>query len=100
MDEMMKQINKFPNGTFLKVSWENEKIILEGKIDTIYESDNGLEDEDENYLEYYACALMVERVIKNLSGKKIEAGNLIEISIENEPSYIMLADGNVIWEKN
>lgn len=47
MDEMMKVISKYANGTYLKVEWENGQLVLKGKIDTIYESNNGLEEEDD-----------------------------------------------------
>lgn len=99
MDEMMKAISKYANGTWLKVEWENGQLILEGKIDTIYESNNGLEEEDEGYKEFYACAFNVEKVINNSKDKECQEGALIEISIENEPTLIVLNDGNVIWRK-
>lgn len=99
MDEMMKAISKYANGTWLKVEWENGKLILEGKIDTIYESDNGLEEEEEGYKEFYACAFNVEKVINNSKYKGCQKGDLIEISIENEPTLISLNDGSVIWKK-
>lgn len=99
MDEMMKAISKYANGTWLKVEWENGQLILEGIIDTIYESNNGLEEEDEGYKEFYACAFNVEKVINNSKDKECQKGALIEISIENEPTLIVLNDGSVIWRK-
>lgn len=33
MDEMIKIINKYPNGTYLLLQWEKEAISLEGIID-------------------------------------------------------------------
>ena len=99
MDEMMKVISKYANGTWLKVEWENGQLILEGKIDTIYESNNGLEEEDEGYKEFYACAFNVKKVINNSKDKEFHKGGLIEISIENEPTLIALNDGSGIWRK-
>lgn len=99
MDEMMKAINKHSNGTFLKVEWENGQLILEGKIDTIYESNNGLEEEEEGYKEFYACAFNVEKIISNSKDKEYQNGDLVEISIENEPTLIALNDGSIIWRK-
>lgn len=46
MDEMMREINKYPNGTYLKLEWEDRQLVLEGIIDTIYETDNRLDEED------------------------------------------------------
>ena len=99
MDEMMKAINKYANGTYLKVEWENGQLVLEGKIDTIYESNNGLEEDENGYKEFYACAFSVENIVNNLKECHIDIGGLIEISIENEPTLITLEDGSIIWRK-
>ena len=99
MDEMMKVINKYANGTYLKVEWENGQLVLEGKIDTIYESDNGLEEEDDEYKEFYACAFRIENIVNNPNDKGCHIDGLIEISVENEPTLIALDDGNIIWRK-
>lgn len=99
MDEMMKVISKYANGTYLKVEWGNGQLVLEGKIDTIYESNNGLEEEEDGYNEFYACALNIENIVNNLTNKKCHIGGLIEISVENEPSLITLDNGSIIWRK-
>lgn len=99
MDELMKVINKYANGTYLKVEWENGQLVLEGKIDTIYESNNGMEEEDDEYKEFYACAFIVENIVNNLKGEECHIGGLIEISVENEPTLITLDNGSVIWKK-
>lgn len=99
MDEMMKVISRYSNGTYLRVEWDNGQLVLEGKIDTIYESDNGLEEEDDEYKEFYACAFSVENVLNNLKNKECHTGRLVEISMENEPTLIALDDGNIIWRK-
>ena len=49
---MLKIISQYPNGTFFKVSWRLRQIIVEGILDTIYETDNGLEG-DKAYQEYF-----------------------------------------------
>ena len=81
------------------MEWENGQLVLEGKIDTIYESNNGLEEDDAGYKEFYACAFSVENIVDNLKNKECHIGGLIEISIENEPTRIALDDGSVIWRK-
>lgn len=63
MDEMIQKINAYPNGTFLKIIWDYGKIVVEGVIDTIYETDNGLEEEEDGYQEFYVCAFMVKKVL-------------------------------------
>ncbi len=42
---------------------------------------------------------LVEKVINNLKDKECQKGDLIEISIENEPTLIVLNDGSAIWKK-
>lgn len=100
MDEMMKQISKYPNGTYLRVEWQHGQLVLEGKIDTIYESDNGLEEEEDGYKEFYACAFRIEKILNNNINKRFILNSLIEISIENEPTVITLKDGCILWKKN
>lgn len=99
MDEMMKAISKYANSTYLRVEWDDGQLVLEGKIDTIYESDNGLEMEEDGYKEFYACAFRIEGILNNLEDKECHIGGLIEISTENEPTLIALNDGSVIWRK-
>lgn len=100
MDEMMRKISAYPNGTILRISWDSGRVVIEGAIDTIYETDNGVEEDEKEYLEFYACAVFVKRIIKNLSNKPLVTNRLIEISIENPPSKIELADGTVIWNRS
>ena len=95
MDEMMRQISAFPNGTLLRISWDSGKAVIEGILDTIYETDNGTEIDEEQYQEFYACAVLVQKVVRNLSGSPLAVNTLIEVSIENQPSKIELADGMV-----
>lgn len=99
MDEMMKAISKYANGTYMKVEWDNGQLVLEGKIDTIYESNNGLEEDDEGYKEFYACAFSVENILNNQENRECHIGVLVEISMENEPTLIALDDGSIIWKK-
>lgn len=95
VDNMIKIISSFPNGTFLKIVWNNN-IVLNGIIDTVYETDNGLEFSD--YKEYYAFAFKINIILSKPKDCKIQEGQLIEISTENEPSLIFLEDGTIIWD--
>ncbi|MBD5544716.1 MAG: hypothetical protein HDR01_10895 [Lachnospiraceae bacterium] len=78
---------------------DNSQLVLYGKIDTIYETNNGLEEEDDGYKEFYVCALRVENIFNNPKDKECHFGGLIEISMENEPILIALDDGSIIWRK-
>ncbi len=98
IDDMVREISKYPNGTYLKIEWENSQLVLEGIIDTIYETDNGLEEDDAGYMEFYACSFRIEKIIKNVSNRNYNIGSLMEISIENPPVIITLHDGSIIWQ--
>ncbi len=100
MDEMMREISKYANGTYLKVEWGNGKLVLGGRIDTIYESDNGLDEDDAGYKEFYACAFRIDKIFKNPKDTIYEVGSLIEISVENKPTLITLQSGSMLWKNN
>lgn len=100
MDEMMKRINKFDNGTYLKVEWQNGQLVLGGRIDTIYETNNGLEENDVGYREFYACTFKIEKIFQNFTDKILKENDLMEISIENQPTLITLSNGNIIWKSD
>ncbi len=100
MDRMMKAISKYPNGTYLKIEWGKNEPVIEGKIDTIYESNNGWEEDDVQYREFYACALRIKRINGDFKRSKYAINDLIEISIENQPTCISLYDGSVVWKRD
>ena len=79
-------------------TYENDTFI--GQVDTWYETDNGLEEEDELYEEYNACAIYVHKVIGNIS-KNIQEGQLYEFSYKNIPKKIESENGDIlIWRKD
>jgi hypothetical protein len=98
MDEMIEKISRYPNGTFLRISWEGGNLIIEGEIDTVYETDNGLEEDEDKYLEFYACTVTVKKIINNSIDKFVNIDDLVEVSIENPPTSIELGDGTLIWK--
>lgn len=98
MDELIRQINKYPNGTLLEMRWKNG-LRIKGAIDTIYETDNGFEPDDERYLEFYACTLTILSIANDpLENMALKVGDLIEISMQNPPVEIMLDNGTGIWK--
>ena len=99
MDDMIKKISVYPNGSYLRLIWDYKKTIVEGVIDTIYETDNGLDENDKGYQEFYACAIKIIKVVRNLDGKELDINQLIEISREKQPTSIELKDGTIVWEK-
>lgn len=99
MDEMIRKINKYPNGTILMIKW-SDSLSIKGAIDTIYETDNGLDPDSNEYKEFYVYLIMVLEVL-NKSKKKseIEKNSLIELSMQNAPLKITLENDLVIWER-
>lgn len=78
-------------------------------LDTFYETDNGLEIEEDGYEEYYACSITIQKVI-NLPNElmksinypirsKIKNGVGTEISYHNAPKKIHTLEGEMIWKK-
>jgi len=98
MDEMIKELNKYPNGTVLTIKWENN-LVLKGEIDTIYETDNGLESDSSEYQEFYVCLVMILEILCiPKEGTELETDSLIEISMQNPPAEITLENGLAIWK--
>lgn len=99
LDEMMHNLYKISGGTILHIFWGNDLEIL-CKMDLKYESCNCLDEDDPNYKEYYACCVEIIKVIKCDANFQKKEGELIEVSIDNQPSRIELADGSLLWEKH
>lgn len=97
MDEFIEVLNDYPNGTRLIIEWKNG-LRIKGLLDTIYETDNGLELEDENYEEYFACALEILSIENNSSRNALNENTLLEISKKNKPNKIFLENGVLIWQ--
>ena len=128
LDEMMKELVRYPNGTTITIKWQNE-LEVKGKIDTMYDTDNGLDSDDARYKYFHACLIRVLEILKNSAEDvdievipevghliyvsipnlpidikpgyvNLKAGILLEISIQNLPIEVKLEDGTVIWNKN
>jgi hypothetical protein len=55
--------------------------------------------DEEDYIEYHACAFRVKRIInQTLEYKKIKVNSLVEISPLDPPKKVRLYDGTLIWE--
>ncbi len=69
--------------------------VIEVQVDTCYETDNGLEEDDQNYEEYHACAMRIVKIIVDKS-KNLKKGNLIEINYHTYPQQIKDSNGNLL----
>ncbi len=98
MDKLIEKISSYPNGTSLLIEFLNG-LRIKGKLDAIYETDNGLEMDEEGYLEYFACTVEIGTIINHPQemDNYIKKGNLIEVSSQNEILSVSLDDGTVIW---
>lgn len=109
----------YPDRDFLRLVFNtNNLIIVEGFIDSVYESDNGLE--EPFYEECYALLLFVNKIISNneditylknfmeipekkgiVSNSKIIWENVnkyIDIWYDKSPNYICIKNNKIIWE--
>lgn len=85
---LFKDISEEPHKKYI-LKFEDGSI-LEVEQDTCYETDNGLDEDDEQYQEYYACAMRIRNVIKDATiEKRYKAQMLIEINYLNYPSSII-----------
>jgi len=87
MFRLFKDISEEPHKIYT-LNFEDGSI-LEVKQDTCYETDNGLDEEDDDYQEYNACAMRIVNVIKDATlDKRYREQMLIEISYLNYPESI------------
>ena len=98
--EMLKK-RKEKNITFY---WGTD-LIIKGIFHTFYETDNGLEMDDPNYIEYEATAIQIKEVIHDSKKEimspafytELKAGKYMEISELNCPTKVVLENGEIIW---
>ncbi len=83
------------NATQIYILTYSNGDIIEAQVDTCYETDNGLDDDDPDYEEYHACAMKIVKIIVDKT-QKLKEGNLIEINYHNYPQQIKNSQGNVL----
>lgn len=93
MENLFLSINDNATQTYILTYSDGD--IIEAQVDTCYETDNGLDDDDPNYEEYHACAM---KIIKKIVDKtqKLKEGNLIEINYHNYPQQMKDSQGNTV----
>lgn len=82
-EKLLCYTHSAPNGTYEFFDITGSSI--KASYDTDYETDNGLEPDDENYEEFYGIAF-----------KSLKSGNMFEITYKNMPIKA-LCDGVTIY---
>lgn len=93
MGKLFDEISQNENDRFV-LSFLNGDVV-EARVYTCYETDNGLEEDDTNFEEYHACAMKIIKIMANKS-QTLENGKIIEINYHNYPQEIKNSRGDKI----
>ena len=91
MENLFLSIND--NANLIYILTYSDGDVIEARVDTCYETDNGLDDPD--YEEYHACAMKIVKVIVDKT-QKFKEDSLIEINYHNYPQRIEDLQGNIL----
>lgn len=100
MKNLIEIIAKYPNGSLFIIEWANG-LKIEAELDTLYETNNGLEEDEPGYKEYHASLFIIKKIMKHSEETKklkLSEGQLYEVSMEEPPSLIAIPSGNLIWQ--
>lgn len=88
MGNLLTDISKEPHKEYVLKYQDGS--ILDVQQETCYETDNGLDQCDKKYLEYYSCAMRIKKVINDkTTEQKYKEKTLIEINYINYPEQII-----------
>ncbi|AUM95023.1 MULTISPECIES: hypothetical protein [Clostridium] len=105
--ELFKSLISFydeQSNNSLTFEWYDNTIV-EAYIDTFYETDNGLEMDEDGYEEYDVCLIRINKIINvaknSLIGiERTSLNKLFEVSYHNLPDKVYDNNNKVIWRRN
>lgn len=99
--DLINTISSYPNKEEFIIEWENG-LIFEGTLDTMYETNNGLEEDEPGYKEYFASLFVINKVLAHSEESKklkLTAGQLYEVSMEEPPKTVThLPNKKIVWK--
>ena len=86
MSPLFRLISDNPNAVFRFELTDNS--VVTARLDTCYETNNGYEDDERGFEEYFACLFKIEEIVQNKA--RYKKGDFIEINYHNFPKSIKI----------
>ena len=74
----------------------SDNTVIKVIYDTDFESDNGLDLDEEGYEEYWAIAFELKEIVKEGNSVPCKIGELFEVNYKNFPYIIKSGDGEIV----
>lgn len=96
----MEYIDNHPREKMI-FDWQDGTRIMT-RLDTAYDSSNDMDEDEEGFEEYFACAMQVLEIVTigTTPVWNFEVGGLFEINYHNFPDVVRDAEGKILLEKS